>query len=201
MDGVEYLQILRIEGRTCAAAGDVHGVSRWKVPELRSTFGPEFSSAVLVREPMARLTSLLALLNKYAQDESWDDIRYIDDLIERYGLWLPDYEYRTKLFVHAVNMLNAITEEIEAGEIFRQEDVTSKPGSLRALIEALTAGKVCPNEAWCDAMLQTRPVNVHARAGQLFEPWGWQLEVFQKVVSAETWRIYSGLGYPQPSFL
>jgi hypothetical protein len=201
LDGAPYLQILRIEGRTSLAAGDVHGVSRYRVPELKAAFGSDFSAAVLIREPIARITSLLALFEKYARYEPWGDIGYIDQLIESHALVLPDREYRTRLFVHAINMLNAIPEELEVGKVFRQEDITTEPASLQALVGELSAGKVSPGRAWCEAAVRTRARNPHAGARQPFEPKGWQLDVLRKVVSPSAWRMYSELGYPSPGFL
>lgn len=200
LDGMRYLQLLQIEGRTCIAAGDVHGVDRLKIPELREAFGSKFSAAVLVREPVARLTSLLAMYEKDGHLMPYD-ADFIDRLIDHHSLVVPDRTHRTKLFVHAINMLGAILDEVEVGKIFRQEDITTQPESLKALVEEITAGKVSPRQEWCEDAIRTRRLNAHAVARRPFQPRGWELDVVRKVVAPATWRLYSDLGYRRPDFL
>lgn len=200
LDGMRYLQLLQIEGRTCLAAGDVHGVSRFKIPELKAAFGSKFSAAVLVREPVARLTSLLAMYEKDGHLMPYD-AEFIDTLIDRHSLVLPDRSHPTKLFVHAINMLNAIHDELEVGKIFRQEDITARPGSLEALVKEITAGAVSPKREWSEDAIGTRRLNAHAVARKPFEPCGWQLDVVRKVVGPDTWQVYADLGYRRPDFV
>jgi hypothetical protein len=200
LDGISYLQLLQIEGRTCLAAGDVHGVSRFKIPEVKIAFGSKFSAAVLVREPLARLTSLLAMYEKDGHQMPYD-AEFIDTLIDRHSLVLPDRSHQTKLFVHAVNMLNAIHDELEVGKIFRQEDITKRPERLSELVEEITAGIVSPKRQWSEEAIGTRTLNAHAVARKPFEPRGWQRDVVRKVVGPETWQAYADLGYRRPDFL
>ena len=141
LDGVPYLRIIRAQGHCHLAAGDVHGVSRHLVPHLRAVFGDKFHAAVLVREPMARLKSQLALFDEFSKHRSWD-VEYIDAIVRRKDLSLPDEEYRTKLFVHGVNMLNAIVEERAVGEIFRTMGITTAPEALRKLVNHMTGGAI-----------------------------------------------------------
>ena len=199
LDGVRYLQIVRAMGRTCLAAGDVHGVGRDRIPELRAAYGSEFSAAALVRDPMARIASQMAFFENYAEHD-WG-IAYIDKMIEYHQLDLPDQEYPTKFFVHAVNMLNAIDEEVRICKVFRQEDITTDPMSLKALVAELTAGKVSPTEAWYEQAVGTRPINVFPRTRPILVPQDWQLHVLRKVVTPSAWKIYEELGYPVPAFL
>ena len=65
LDGVPYLRIIGKQGHAHAAAGEVHGVSRHLVSECRRTFGDKFNAAVVVREPISRIYSQLALHHPY----------------------------------------------------------------------------------------------------------------------------------------
>jgi hypothetical protein len=90
---------------------------------------------------MARLKSQLALFDEFSNYRRWE-IGYIDANIRLKDLSLPDEEYRTKLFVHGVNMLNAIVEERAVGEIFRTMGITTAPEALRKLVNHMTGGAI-----------------------------------------------------------
>lgn len=199
LDGVPYLRIIRAQGNGHLAAGDVHGVSRHLVPHLRAVFGDNFRAAALVREPMARLKSQLAIFDEFANYRSWD-VEYIDAIVRRKDLSLPDEEYRTKLFVHGVNMLNAIVEERAVGEIFRAEDITTAPEALRKLVIHVTGGAISPSLDWSRQAIGARRSNSHARGRSVVFS-DWQTEILRKAVEPEAWNLYSQLGYKLPDFL
>ena len=199
LDGAPYLHIIRAQGQGHLAAGDVHGVSRHLVPHLRAVFGDRFGAAVLVREPMARLKSQLALFDEFSNYRKWE-IGYIDAIIRLKDLSLPDEEYHTKLFVHGVNMLNAIVEERAVGEIFRAEDITTAPEALRKLVNHVTGGAISPSLDWSRQAIGVRRSNSHA-GGRRVVFSDWQTETLRKVVEPEAWNLYSQLGYQPPDFL
>jgi hypothetical protein len=200
LDGVEYMRIVGSQGYAHVAAGDVHGVSRQHIPQLRRAFGEKFNSAVVVREPLPRLLSQLALFERFEQFQSWD-LGYVSSIIENKRIALPDHTYRSRFFVHAANMLNAILEEPDAGRIFRSEDLTQSPAVLREFIEELTRGKISPATEWLESALRTGRLNAHSRPGHDPKFADWQLEVIHKVVEPRSWEIYSQLGYSlQPEF-
>jgi len=124
LDGARYLRIVGSQGHAHIAAGDVHGVSRSRVAECRHLFGDKFNTAVVIREPISRLHSQLALYQDFEGLRVWD-VDYLDAVLTRTGIVLAPGDYESRLFVHAANMLNAILEEHEVGRVYRCEDLTS----------------------------------------------------------------------------
>src|SRR5579871_4743650 len=195
LDGLPYMRVLGNMGADHLAAGDVHGVSRHHVHELKQILGKHFNSAVVVREPVGRLRSQLALFAKFQKYRTWD-IGYIESIIPRKRVVLPADTYECRFFVHAANMLNAILEEKSVGRIFRSEDLTKWPECLGDFVEEITGGEVSPNMEWLRSAIARPRLNIHRHqpARQPFE--NWQLDVIQKVVEPESWEIYETLGYP-----
>lgn len=199
LDGVPYLRVIGSQGYHFVAAGDVQGVNRHHVPELRRAFGPQFNAAVVVREPMARRSSMIALFKQYGETERWD-LAYLDPVIERTKVTLPSKAYRWRFFVHAANLLNAIGEEIELGKVYRMEDLTRNTDTLGDLVEEITRGKVRPGADWLRAAIGTPKINAHAAGIEEEELDDWQVDVIRKVVSPRSWELYQRLGYPAVEF-
>jgi hypothetical protein len=199
LDGVPYLRIIGSQGHACIAAGEVHGVSRHLVPECRRTWGDKFNAAVVVREPIPRLQSQLALYQEFEGLQVWD-IHYLDGILSRTGIVLAPGDYPSRLFVHAANMLNAILDEREVGKIYRSEDLTSNGQALGEFVEEITRGKVSPASAWLEDIIQTGKVNSHAGRNPRRELDDWQIDVIRKVVDPRAWEMYEALGYTRPDF-
>jgi len=195
LDGPEYIHVIANQGWNYAAVGDVHGVSRDHIPELRRRLDDRFNAAVIVREPIVRLHSQLALFAQNEKDRSWD-VGYVDDLISRTGIVLPADNYRCRLFVHAANMLNAILEERGVGRIYRSEDLTVCPETLGEFVEEITRGSVSPSPAWLRSAIETPRANQHAGPHQDRQFADWQVDVIRSVVDPRSWDIYEALGYP-----
>lgn len=195
LDGTEYLRLIGAQGHGYLAAGDVHGVSRQQIPALRAEFGTRFSSAVVIRDPIPRFKSQLALFERYAGLPEWN-VDYVDKLIVRLDLPVDPSDYRAKLVVHAAECLNAIVVERSVGPVFRVEDLTTSHATLSRLVTQVTGGAVKPSEAWCARAVALRPINRHASSDSrsiAFAPW--MNEVLRKVVNAETWEAYAAYGY------
>jgi len=199
LDGVPYLRIIGKQGHAHAAAGEVHGVSRHLVSECRRTFGDKFNAAVVVREPISRIYSQLALHQDFEGLRAWN-VDYVDAILARTNIVAPPGDYQSRLFVHAVNMLNAILEEREVGKIYRAEDLTSNAGVLGEFVEEITRGKVSPASDWLQSAIQTKKVNVHAARRPRHEFDDWQVDVIRKVVDPRAWEVYESLGYARPEF-
>jgi hypothetical protein len=195
LDGSPYIRTLANQGSNYAAAGDVHGVSRHHIAELRESLANHFNAAVVVREPIPRLHSQLALFARYETHRCWD-IGYVDSVIARTGVTLPAGNYRCRFFVHAANMLNAILDEREVGRIFRSEDLTQSPETLGDFVEEITRGAVSPTTAWLRSAIETRPMNRHAKPSQDPKFADWQVDVIRRVVDPRAWDTYAALGYP-----
>jgi hypothetical protein len=195
VDGPDYLQIIGHKGRHHLAAGDVHGVSRHHIPELRRTLRNRFNAVVVVREPISRLRSQLALFDRYEKYEVWN-LKYLDDLISRAGVILPSDNYGCRLFVHGANMLNAILEEEAVGKVYRAEDVTRRPEILGDLIAEITRGIVLPSATWLRAAIETPGINQHAGRSAGRSLADWQVDVIKRVVDPRAWEMYQELGYP-----
>lgn len=192
LDGADYLWTLVREGGAYRVVGDVHGMARWTVQGAREAFGENLSVAVLVREPMARLASELSHFDRVSPVEPFD-LEYVHALVAEHELELPDDSYRTLLFVHGANMLNAIVEEHEEGRVFRAEDITGSAEGFRAFVDHLTAGKLEIADDWVDAVMRMPRVNKHGTRHGAFAPW--QTDVLRRVVREEAWTLYESLGY------
>jgi hypothetical protein len=193
LSGLEYLQILGMLGSATEIAGDVHGVSRGDIPEIVDFFGDQFSAAVLVREPLARIYSQLALFERYASVQQIDT-RYLDEMLpDALGL-LPAGSDGERVFVHGANMLNSIMEELTIGPIFRMEDVVSRPEVLIELVGVLSRGKVDPPKHWAFSAVSKKAVNTHSSKER--RPLkSWQTEVLRAVVRDDAVAAYEKLGY------
>ena len=197
LDGVAYLRVVFTMANSYLAAGDVHGISRHHVPAIRDAFGDHFRCAVLVRDPLPRIRSQLALFEAFRQFPAWD-LEYIKETIDRHGIILPSEDPQDAMFVHAANMLNAIVEEQELGAVFRSEDITSSPDALADFINVLTNGKVCLDRDWLEQAVRQPRVSQHADDNSEWELDPWQFDALRKVVWPEAWEAYEKLGYANP---
>ena len=204
LDGVEYMRVVARMGLGYRAAGDVHGVSRHLVPAIGEAFGPAFRAAAVVRDPLERVRSQMDVFTQHRLRpggyDPWGGLAHIDGIIADRALVLPELDRAAeRMFVHGVNMLNAIVEEQQVGEVYRMEDLTSDRRVLAALIADLTGLTV--EASWLDAAAGVERVNVHRRdrPDPAFEEW--QIEVLRKVVWPDAWSAYQRLGYSMPGFL
>lgn len=195
-DSVQYFRVLIHLGHGYAAVGDVHGLPRWDIPKLKEAFGPRFNAAIVVREPIARLRSQMALYEQFRGLNAWD-LSYVESLIDSKNIAAESEESR--MFVHAANMLNAVTEEISYGRIYKTEEITTNPDCLSALVGEIAGCKV--DTHWLETCIGAKKVNTHANDATLSTLTDWQTEVVGAVVRPEAWKIYSELGYATPDFV
>jgi hypothetical protein len=200
LDGVPYVRVIGSQGHAHVAAGGVHGMSRHFVPDCRRAFGNKFNAVVVVREPIARVHSQLALYRDFEGLRAWD-LDYLDPILSRAGITVPAGDYQSRQFVHAANMLNAILDEREVGQIYRSEDLTSDSDMLGELIEEITRGKISPTSDWLKSEIETKKVNVHAGRHPRRELGDWQMDVIRKIVDPRSWDLYESLGYSRPGFV
>jgi hypothetical protein len=196
MDSIQYLTFLSNLGDGYIAVGDVHGLSTTEVSKVRGTFGSRFNAVIVVREPIARLRSTLALYRHRRLEAP--EFSHAESLIAHKNIRAKSEE--SKMFVHAVDMLNVVMEENSSGTIFKAEDLTANPNTLAALTAEITGGQIGMNQEWLKTCIGLKKVNAHAEgeAAGLNE---WQVDVMRKVVRPETWRIYQELGYVPPPFV
>ncbi len=201
LDDVQILSAVERMGAGLPLAGEVHGLARTSVPRLRARFGTRFRCAGLVRSPAPRLRSQLALFetNHYSA-AAWPNMEYVESLwgYERIAHHVRSYD--RLMFVHAVNMLNAGIEEQELFPLFRLEDLSTCPLSLRAFIRHISGGQVETHDrylAW--AQTQGAPnshVSLAGRRPRAFE--AWQTEVIRTMLRPEAVVAYRALGYELP---
>ena len=122
----------------------------------------------------------------------------METLIESKNIVVNSEESR--MFVHAASMLNAVTEEISHGTIYKAEDLTTNPNILAALIAEISGGQISTNREWLNTCLGLRKVNAHVE-GEAWALTDWQVDVVRAVVSPESWRVYEELGYVTPPFV
>ena len=192
LSGLDYLEVVGMQGHAAIAAGDVHGVSRADIPEITRKYGDSFRAAVVVRDPLPRLRSQLGLFKRYGQFGGWD-LTYLQSMFPEVIDRLPTGSHEEPLFLHGVNMLNAIVEEVAVGPVFRMEDITTDRQRLAEMIRHLTGGAVEPAEHWLQSAVASRGTNPHTSKGSEFP--GWQLDVLRRVVRPEAVELYRQLGY------
>jgi hypothetical protein len=193
LSGLEYLEVIGMQGHAALAAGDVHGVARTDIPDIKNKYGERFNAAVVVRDPLPRLRSQLGLFSRYAQFRAWDST-YLQNMFPDIIKALPTRSYEELLFLHGANMLNAIVEEIAVGPFFRMEDITTDRQRLAALVEHLTGGAVVAPESWLDSAVKSSRTNSHVgSASHVFSDW--QVEVLRKAVRPDAIELYCRLGY------
>jgi hypothetical protein len=200
LDGLPYMRIIGSQGHASVAAGDVHGVSRHLIAELRQAFGRKFNAAVVIREPLPRIRSQLGIFPQFGAYPNWQ-LEYLDPLIARAGVRLPSDDESCRFFVHAANMLNAIEEEVKIGKVFRAEDVTRHPESLGRLVDEITRGKVRPGDPWLQKAVNLPRRNGHSGPKRVSALEDWQYDVIRRVVSPKSWELYEHFGYPAPDFI
>jgi hypothetical protein len=202
LDGPEYLRVIGELGTSYAAAGDVHGVDIRTIEDTREAFGDQFGCAVVVREPVARLHSQLALFKSNLQSRAWN-IDHVQHFINR-GVVLPVDNYENRLTLHGIWMLNMIVREQATARVWRCEDLTVKADALAEFTTEITAGSVPIVPSWASAAVGSPRVVRHASTDrkpadrQLDD---WQIDAIRKIVSPQAWDLYSQLGYAAPDFL
>jgi hypothetical protein len=201
LDDVQVLAAVERMGAGLPLAGEVHGLARTSVARLKAKFGARFRCAGLVRAPAPRLRSQLALFATHNYSpRAWPNMEYVDGL---QGFRRVAHQVRTYdrlMFVHAVNMLNAVLEEQELFPLYRLEDLSSDPAALQAFIGYISRGQVTPDEAFLAwAQNQGAPNSHVALAGKrppTFD--GWQLEVIRAILRPAAVIAYRALGYEIP---
>jgi hypothetical protein len=176
-------------------AGDIHGIPRDVILELKKIYGEAFNSAVLVRAPYPRLLSMLATVR--FNNGLDNDYSYVDGLAERLNIGV-DLTWDRRMFLHAVNMLNAIVDEKKyAGDmICRMEDLISKPDSLCQLIDHISAGKIQPDEKWLADAIRIPPAHSHRdRYEKEIVLTDEEKEIIPTILSDEAIREYENLNY------
>jgi hypothetical protein len=190
---IDYMRLLGAQGHAHAVAGDVHGISRHTIPALQKEFGDDFRTAVLVRDPLPRLRSQLALMERLKMHRGWGDLAYVNDLAVTRGLDPKGWNYTDQLRFHAVNSLNNIIDEIAVGRIYKIEDVASRQDVLLELFEHLTGGLTVPTW-WADYVYHLAHINSHSRTVDS-DSLDVSAEFLRQVVRPEAWDHYRNLGY------
>lgn len=196
VDEVAWFRMLDILGSGHLAAGDVHGIDRARVPQLRETFGERIAFSVVVRAPRPRLASQFRLFRQHARFGAWD-VSWAREIADRHALDLPDREDATLLDVHGINMLNAIVEEVRVGPIFRMEDLVSDPAALGRLVDHLTGGEVRPGPGLLETLVERPPTNAHGDAAEPAPFAPWHQDTLDALLLPEARRAYLALGYAE----
>jgi hypothetical protein len=179
------------------AIGDVHGIERHEVVPVRKKLGALFRCATVVREPIARLQSQLMLFENFGYSR-WGGLGYVDAVAEAAGIEPSSLSLERRHFLHGVNMLNAILDEVPLGPIYRMEDLTTSASAFTKLFLDLTAGEVQASDQWASDALKLRRVNEHSEKRQISFSTE-DLRIIERVVKPEAWSEYQKLGYRIPS--
>jgi hypothetical protein len=189
MSATEYLSAIGSIASFHKAAGDVHGIALQSLPELRAAL-PRFRAAVVVREPIARFLSHIAMVDQWAPARIWN-LAHIDAVCAENGL-PPPTTYRERLWMHAAQSLNAIVDE-KNERVYRAEDLTSSADSLVDFVSYLTSDDV-HDANWATAAVQRSPTNRHGNAlAKTLLPT--QAEILRAIVAPDAWALYENLGY------
>jgi hypothetical protein len=201
IDGVEYAGLLESVSASYAAVGDVHGFDRRTIPLVQEAYGDWFRCAVLVREPVSRYRSQLALFRRHLERHSssetaarrWN-VKYVMEYARSVGVDRDEDDYAGWLVAHGANMLNAILDERALAPVIRMEDLVSSPSSLLELTSLLTGGSVEADADWAAEATSGPARSAHAADGDALTDE--ELEVARRIVRPEAWQAYRELGYP-----
>lgn len=191
MSAVDYLNAVGSIASFHKAAGDVHGIPLKALPELRAAL-PRFRAAVVVREPVARFLSHIAMVDQWAPARIWN-LTHIDAVCAERGLPAPA-SYRERLWVHAAQSLNAIIGE-SAEKVYRAEDLTSSADYLCDFASHLTGGEI-EDAPWAAASVRAGATNAHAEGKRALSPD--QANILRAIVTQSAWALYEKLGYEIP---
>jgi len=201
LDDVQVLSAVERMGGGLPLAGEVHGLARTSVPRLQAKFGKRFRCAGLVRSPAPRLRSQLALFATHNYSpQAWPNMEYVDCLAGFARVAGTVRSYEQLMFVHAVNMLNAVLEEQELFPLYRLEDLSTNPAALRGFIDHLSGGCIDVDDAFLAWAQSLGSPNSHvALAGKAPRPFeDWQVDVIRAILRPEAVEAYQGLGYEIP---
>jgi len=196
VDGCEYLRVLESIGSGHRAIGEVHGVSRESIAELRAHYGARFSTAILVRDPLPRLRSQVALSRKLQSGAAWDK-PYYDRVAQSAGLDPAQLTYEDSTVVHAADMLNRILEERQFGPVFTLESLAQSRTRLSELLLHLTRGRVTPTREWLDHV-GTLPAQNQHQAEASAPLTDRELRIADRIFRPEARECYRQLGYHVP---
>ena len=140
LDGLEYLELLGIQGAGYKAAGDVHGISRDGAIAAREALGERVTSSPHSSESPRRVSTSaeLALFRTRRAVSGVGNRLMSTTIVREKSIELPDSSYESRLVVHGANMLNAITEEVGVGPVYRMEDITTSGERFANLVRELT---------------------------------------------------------------
>ena len=200
VDGWQYLRIFGSASPASVACGDVHGVSRETIPDLRAKLEDRFNCAILVREPMPRLQSQMALFENWPVKSAWN-VDYVQKFLDQ-GLRMPEDNVINRLFLHGANMLNSVIQEEPVAPIWRTEDLTGNAAMLSRFIEELTRGRVQVERGWAERIVVRPASNRHSAPDASPRQFAaWQVDAINKIVEPRAWDIYEKLGYRTPDFV
>lgn len=202
LDGPEYLATIREMGSSYGAAGDIHGVDLRTIGAVRKTFGDRFACAIVVREPIARLYSQIALFQSNLHTRAWN-VDYVQRFIDE-GVVLPVDNYENRLTLHGISMLNSIVSEQATARVWRCEDLTTRAEALAEFVRAIVGASVRVDPDWAQAAVGLPIVIQHVKSDRPLQdrrPQDWQIDAIRRIVSPQAWDLYAQLGYVAPDFL
>jgi hypothetical protein len=201
LDDLQVIAAVERMGGGLQLAGEVHGIARTSVPRLQAELGKRFHCAGLVRSPAPRLQSQLALFATHNYSpRAWPKMEYVRDLPGFARVASKVRGYRQLMFVHAVNMLNAVLEEQQFFPLYRLEDLSSSATALRGFIDYLSGGQVDVDEAFLAWAHSLGTPNSHvALERKSVQPLDdWQLDVVRAILRPAAVNAYEALGYEIP---
>lgn len=198
-DGVRLMRLIASMGQNYKVAGDVHEFARQDIPALRGAFGSAFRTAVIIRDPLPRLRSMVSHYHQLPK-QTWS-LGHVDEMLASKGLTLPADDDELRMFANGASLLNAILEEVEVGDVYRSEDLTSSSEVLGRFLDHVTGGLVDIDRAWLKQSVRSDRVNPHSNAGDGAQLTQWQVEVLRRVVEPAAWQLYEEFGYRRSALL
>ena len=201
LDDVQVLSAVERMGAGLRLAGEVHGLARTSVPQLqgqvRQTLslrrtGARAGAAAAVAACTVRHAQLLA------EGVAQHGVCRLPGGLPRVAGQVRSYE--RLMFVHAVNMLNAVLEEQELFPLYRLEDLSTNPTALHGFIDHLSGGCIDVDDAFL-AWAQKSGIAEFACGARWQGPRpfeDWQLDVIRAILRPEAVEAYQGLGYEIP---
>lgn len=192
VDNMLYMDVVEKLGKGYLLAGDIHGIERGNIPELRARFGERFRAAVVVRDPLQRAISSQRFWT--VGNRNYDSSHLFS---EKYA---PIHKYlktrSDEFFALALCYANGIVEESVVGPIFRCEDLTTNVNNIWALIAYLSNGEIQADPVLEPYIFREDKIGVHGSATK--EPYKIlpeHYEMYEVLVEERAKELYRELGY------
>ena len=189
-EGIEYLKSISISAHGYKLAGDIHGINRAEIENIRNYFNEQINVAILIRNPLDRLKSMYANMLVYGGGTG--NYKYIKDRLME--LNYKSLSKEVVLFAHSINMLNAIIDESKFSDFIIEMEKLNDKKYLKQTIETLSRGSLQIEDDWLEN-LNITPFNSHIGKKCITQFSDTEKELIALILDDRALGIYEEIGY------